>query len=178
MSLCIFKTTLEQWALCMLCPAGAGRSALQQCRFQQLLLHAQVMAQYGNAELVWCQEEPKNMGAWSYIRPRLGTAMRELGASAGMRQRPLSYVGRTSSASVGEACCSATMDLAPHTHLPDTIERAVTNFPPYPSCFTASCSVWVCMRAATASMAIHRLETKQIIDSVLSSEPITDHQKI
>ena len=60
------------------------------------------MAQYGNAELVWCQEEPKNMGAWSYIKPRLDTAMRELGPTAGMHQRPLRYVGRTAAASVGE----------------------------------------------------------------------------
>ncbi len=36
------------------------------------------MAQYANAEVVWCQEEPKNMGAWPYVKPRLDTAMREL----------------------------------------------------------------------------------------------------
>ena len=60
------------------------------------------MAQYGNAELGWGQEEPKNMGAWSYIKPRLDTAMRELGPTAGMHQRPLRYVGRTAAASVGE----------------------------------------------------------------------------
>ena len=42
------------------------------------------------------------MGAWSYIKPRLDTAMRELGPTAGMHQRPLRYVGRTAAASVGE----------------------------------------------------------------------------
>ena len=31
-----------------------------------------------NAEVVWVQEEPKNMGAWLYVKPRLDTAMREL----------------------------------------------------------------------------------------------------
>ena len=62
----------------------------------------QVIAQYGNAEVVWCQEEPKNMGAYFYIKPRLATAMRELGSPAGMQPRPLRYVGRTASASVGE----------------------------------------------------------------------------
>ena len=70
---------------------------------------SQVMAQYGNAELVWCQEEPKNMGAWSYIKPRLDTAMRELGGPAGLEQRHLRYIGRTASASVG-ALVSPTCD--------------------------------------------------------------------
>ena len=30
---------------------------------------------YPNAELVWVQEEHKNMGAWSYIQPRFTTAL-------------------------------------------------------------------------------------------------------
>jgi 2-oxoglutarate dehydrogenase E1 component len=29
---------------------------------------------YPNAELTWCQEEPLNNGAWSYVQPRLITA--------------------------------------------------------------------------------------------------------
>lgn len=37
-----------------------------------------MVAQYSNAEVVWVQEEPKNMGAWLYVKPRLDTAMREL----------------------------------------------------------------------------------------------------
>ena len=63
--------------------------------------HAQVIAQYGGAEVVWCQEEPKNMGAHAYVKPRLATALRELGEPAGIAPRPLHYVGRTASASVG-----------------------------------------------------------------------------
>ena len=27
------------------------------------------LSQYPNAEVVWCQEEPENMGAWSFRRP-------------------------------------------------------------------------------------------------------------
>ncbi len=42
-------------------------------------------------EVVWCQEEPKNMGAWSYAAPRL---MDLLG-----KGQKLSYVGRQASAS-------------------------------------------------------------------------------
>jgi 2-oxoglutarate dehydrogenase E1 component len=32
---------------------------------------------YPNAECVWVQEEAKNMGAWSYVKPRFDTCMRE-----------------------------------------------------------------------------------------------------
>lgn len=49
---------------------------------------------YPNAELVWAQQEPKNMGAYSYCLPRIMTATRELN---GNEQRPR-YVGRTVSA--------------------------------------------------------------------------------
>eukprot|EP00435_Cladocopium_sp_Y103_P063003 s53_g24.t1 len=37
---------------------------------------ALVCSQYPHAELCW--EEPKNMGPWSYVWPRLATALREL----------------------------------------------------------------------------------------------------
>ncbi len=69
---------------------------------------AQVVSQYGNAELVWCQEEPKNMGAYRYVQPRLATAMRELSmATFGVPPRPLHYVGRTAAASAGVLTCSS-----------------------------------------------------------------------
>jgi len=45
-------------------------------------------------DIIWCQEEPKNMGAWAYIRPRVVTVAREaLGADLVLR-----YVGRRASA--------------------------------------------------------------------------------
>jgi len=55
--------------------------------------HVQAQAKkYPNAEIVWCQEEPKNAGAWSYVKPRLVTATRDV--------RPMtpSYAGRAPSA--------------------------------------------------------------------------------
>jgi 2-oxoglutarate dehydrogenase E1 component len=52
----------------------ADRVAL--LRIEQLYpLHeallGEILAPYAGAELVWCQEEPQNMGAWSFIRPHL-----------------------------------------------------------------------------------------------------------
>ena len=51
------------------------------------------MIKFPNAEIVWCQEEPKNAGAWSYVRPRIVTAARDV--------RPVAptYAGRKPAAS-------------------------------------------------------------------------------
>jgi 2-oxoglutarate dehydrogenase E1 component len=37
------------------------------------------LAGYPNATVVWCQEEPKNMGAWSYVDRKLETILRKIG---------------------------------------------------------------------------------------------------
>jgi 2-oxoglutarate dehydrogenase E1 component len=50
---------------------------------------------YKNAEIVWCQEEPENMGAWRFLAPKLGTLLDDAGRS-NMRIR---YAGRTEAAS-------------------------------------------------------------------------------
>lgn len=44
--------------------------------------------------MVWCQEEPKNMGAWSFVEPRLERALFEAGFD---RLRP-QYAGRNAAA--------------------------------------------------------------------------------
>lgn len=51
-------------------------------------------ATYKNAKIIWVQEEPKNMGAWSYVQPRIATATRTLND---LEQQP-EYVGRKPSA--------------------------------------------------------------------------------
>jgi 2-oxoglutarate dehydrogenase E1 component len=53
------------------------------------------LKRFPQAELVWCQEEPKNMGAWSFVNPLLEEVMEEVGMKA---QRPI-YVGRKEAAS-------------------------------------------------------------------------------
>lgn len=48
-----------------------------------------------DAEIVWCQEEPMNMGGYNYIAPRLCTAMKALGRGT---MDDIKYVGRAPSA--------------------------------------------------------------------------------
>jgi len=53
------------------------------------------LSRFLNAELVWCQEEPKNMGAWSFIEPYLEWVLAHIGAKCGRAR----YAGRPASAS-------------------------------------------------------------------------------
>jgi 2-oxoglutarate dehydrogenase E1 component len=53
------------------------------------------LARFPNAELVWCQEEPKNMGGWTFVDPWLELTLARLKVSA-KRAR---YAGRPASAS-------------------------------------------------------------------------------
>jgi 2-oxoglutarate dehydrogenase E1 component len=56
---------------------------------------ARELASYRNAELVWCQEEPENMGAWNFLDRRLEKVLLAIGAKA---TRP-AYIGRDAAAS-------------------------------------------------------------------------------
>jgi 2-oxoglutarate dehydrogenase E1 component len=50
------------------------------------------LPKYSNArEFIWAQEEPRNMGGWTFVEPRVESLLKE-------GQRPI-YVGRTASAS-------------------------------------------------------------------------------
>jgi 2-oxoglutarate dehydrogenase E1 component len=60
------------------------------------------LARFGNAELVWCQEEPKNMGGWTFVDPWLELTLDRMKVTA-KRAR---YVGRPASASTAAGLMS------------------------------------------------------------------------
>jgi 2-oxoglutarate dehydrogenase E1 component len=71
-----------------------GRKDTAIVRIEQLYpLHAERLAEiarrYGDAQLIWCQEESQNMGAWTWIAPQLETIF----------GRKAAYVGRDASSS-------------------------------------------------------------------------------
>jgi 2-oxoglutarate dehydrogenase E1 component len=53
------------------------------------------LARFPGAEIVWCQEEPKNMGAWTFVAPEIESVMEGLGS----KQARLRYAGRPAAAS-------------------------------------------------------------------------------
>ena len=50
----------------------------------------QELGRFKNAEMVWCQEEPRNMGAWHFIEPYLEWVLNQIDAP---NKRPR-YAGR------------------------------------------------------------------------------------
>jgi 2-oxoglutarate dehydrogenase E1 component len=75
------------------------------------------LSQYPNAEVVWCQEEPENMGAWHFVDRRIDRALAQIDVKA---KRP-NYVGRPESAS--PATGSARAHLKEQA---DLVDRALT----------------------------------------------------
>ena len=53
------------------------------------------LARFRNADVVWCQEEPKNQGAWFFVEPNIEWVLTRIGAKV---TRPV-YAGRAASAS-------------------------------------------------------------------------------
>jgi 2-oxoglutarate dehydrogenase E1 component len=80
--------------------AGADRSRFALTRLEQLYSFPTeevrtMFARYPNmAEVVWVQEEPRNMGPWDYVEPRLRAIISPA--------LPLRYVGRPERASPAE----------------------------------------------------------------------------
>ncbi len=56
---------------------------------------AKALKRTPKAQVVWCQEEPQNMGSWDFVDPRIEHVLTEIGAE---HQRPR-YIGRRSAAS-------------------------------------------------------------------------------
>jgi len=60
------------------------------------------LARFPNADLVWCQEEPKNMGGWTFVDPWIELTLEKMDIKA-KRAR---YVGRPASASTAAGLMS------------------------------------------------------------------------
>jgi 2-oxoglutarate dehydrogenase E1 component len=63
----------------------------------------QELSRFTNAtDFVWCQEEPKNMGAWTFIEPNLEWVLDHIGAN----KNRVAYAGRPASASTATGLLS------------------------------------------------------------------------
>jgi 2-oxoglutarate dehydrogenase E1 component len=60
------------------------------------------LARFPNAELIWCQEEPKNMGGWTFVDPWLELTLEKLD----VKSKRARYVGRPASASTAAGLMS------------------------------------------------------------------------
>jgi 2-oxoglutarate dehydrogenase E1 component len=60
------------------------------------------LSRFKTAEVVWCQEEPKNMGAWSFVEPYLEWVLGQLGG----KSRRARYAGRAASAATATGLMS------------------------------------------------------------------------
>jgi 2-oxoglutarate dehydrogenase E1 component len=55
------------------------------------------LSRFPKAEVIWCQEEPQNMGGWTFVRPNLEWTLADLGREGEMAEPR--YTGRPASAS-------------------------------------------------------------------------------
>ena len=62
----------------------------------------QELSRFPAAEYVWCQEEPRNMGAWHFAEPYIEWVLNQIGA----RQRRPRYAGRPASAATATGLMS------------------------------------------------------------------------
>jgi 2-oxoglutarate dehydrogenase E1 component len=62
----------------------------------------QELGRFPQADMIWCQEEPKNMGAWSFIEANIEWVLDHISA----KQRRPRYVGRAASAATATGLMS------------------------------------------------------------------------
>jgi 2-oxoglutarate dehydrogenase E1 component len=60
------------------------------------------LSRWKKADVVWCQEEPKNMGSWTFIEPYLEWVLSQVGG----KSKRARYVGRPASASTAAGTMS------------------------------------------------------------------------
>lgn len=60
------------------------------------------LSRFKKTDVVWCQEEPKNMGSWSFVEPYLEWAIK----TSGMKVERPRYVGRSASAATATGLMS------------------------------------------------------------------------
>lgn len=60
------------------------------------------LERFANADMVWCQEEPKNMGAWTFMEPNIEWVLKHIDA----KHRRARYAGRASTASTATGLMS------------------------------------------------------------------------
>jgi 2-oxoglutarate dehydrogenase E1 component len=60
------------------------------------------LTRFKQAEIVWCQEEPKNMGAWSFVEPWLEWVLGQVGG----KSKRARYAGRPASAATATGLMS------------------------------------------------------------------------
>ena len=83
-----------------------GADRIQLLRIEQLYpfpdqVLEEELKRFPKAELIWCQEEPENQGAWTFVAQRIVASAKRLGAA-----NPLRYVGRQAYASTATGLMS------------------------------------------------------------------------
>ena len=80
---------------------------------------AQILKRYKNAEFIWCQEEPKNMGAWNTVRNYIDRTLEIIE----FKGKNVKYIGRNASSS------TATGNLNKHlAQQKEILEKVVGRF--------------------------------------------------
>ena len=86
---------------------AAGINDVYILRLEQLypfparsLIHE--LGRFPNAEMIWCQEEPRNMGGWHFVEPNLEWVLGHLPGKA----KRFQYAGRASSAATATGLLS------------------------------------------------------------------------
>ncbi|HEY0282577.1 MAG TPA: 2-oxoglutarate dehydrogenase E1 component, partial [Rhizomicrobium sp.] len=84
-----------------------NESRVQMLRLEQLYpfpdaVLARELERYPRAEVVWCQEEPKNQGAWTFVRPRMEEIMTLMSGHCACPR----YIGRPEYASTAAGLLS------------------------------------------------------------------------